>query len=148
MEYASRRRAAARRAAPGVPAGMMKIISMRTLDGPNVFTSQPIVLATLDLEDLHERESREFPGFNERLLELLPGLREHVCGKGHPGGFVERLEEGTYFGHIVEHVAIELGSKLGVAGNYGKTVRSARPHCFDLVVESRVHPATRHLIEA
>src|SRR3954469_2853196 len=125
----------------------MKIISMRTIDGPNVFTYRPVVITTLDLEALHERESREVTGFNERLLEQLPGLREHVCGKGHPGGFVERLHDGTYFGHVIEHVAIELGSKLGVAGNYGKTVRSARPHCFDLIVESRVHAATQHLIQ-
>jgi cyanophycin synthetase len=125
----------------------MNIISMRTLDGPNVFTSRPVVLTTLDLEALHERESREFAGFNERLLECLPGLREHVCGKGYPGAFVERLHDGTYFGHIVEHVAIELGSTLQVAGNYGKTVRSPQPHCFDLIVESRVHPVTRYLIQ-
>src|SRR5215212_5266425 len=105
----------------------MKIISMRTIAGPNVFTYRPIVLTTLDLEGLHERESRELPGFNDRLLRCLPGLREHVCGKGHPGGFVERLHDGTYFGHIVEHVVIELGSQLGVAGNYGKTVRSVTP---------------------
>src|SRR3954462_15732768 len=147
MEHAPDRRAAARRTASGVSAGMMKIISMRTIDGPNVFTYRPVVITTLDLEELHERESRELPGFNERLLERLPGLREHVCGKGYPGGFVERLRDGTYFGHVVEHVAIELGSKLGGAGNYGKTVRSARPHCFDLVVQSRVHPVTRHLMQ-
>src|SRR3954463_3668584 len=146
MEHAPHRRVAARRTASGVSAGMMKIVSMRTVDGPNVFTYRPVVVTTVDLEELHERESREVPGFNERLLEQLPGLREHVCGKGYPGGFVERLRDGTYFGHVVEHVAIELGSKLGVAGNYGKTVRSARPHCFDLVVESRVHAATQHLI--
>ncbi|MCU1383599.1 MAG: hypothetical protein JWL71_2296 [Acidobacteria bacterium] len=123
----------------------MKIIGMRTVDGPNVFTYQPVVVATIDLEDLHERESCELPGFNERLVEQLPGLREHVCGKGHPGGFVERLRDGTYFGHVVEHVAIEIGSAFGV-GNFGKTVRSARPHCFDIVVQSRVHPVTQHLV--
>ena len=70
---------------------MMKIISMRTIDGPNVFTYKPVVVTTLDLEELHERESREIAAFNERLLEALPGLREHVCGRGYPGGFVERL---------------------------------------------------------
>src|SRR3954470_19365134 len=101
MEHAPDRRAAARRTASGVQAGRMKIISMRDIDGANVFTYRPVVITTLDLEELHERESREIAGFNERLLEQLPGLREHVCGKGHPGGFVERLQEGTYFGHVI-----------------------------------------------
>src|SRR3954469_18957639 len=124
----------------------MKIITTRTVDGPNVFTYHPVIITTLDLEDLHERESRDITGFNDRLLDCLPGLREHVCGKGYPGGFVERLSEGTYFGHIIEHVAIEVGSKLGITGNYGKTVRSSQPHCFDLVIHSHVHAATRHLV--
>src|SRR4051812_36252163 len=102
----------------------MNILKIRTLEGPNVFHYQPVVIMTLDLEDLDGRETREFPGFNASLLAMLPGLREHVCGKGYPGGFVERLEEGTYFGHVIEHIVIELAQPLGVAGNYGKTVRS------------------------
>ena len=126
----------------------MQIIGTRTIDGPNVFTHRPIVLMTLDLQDLHERESCDLPGFVERLIERLPGLAEHVCGKGYPGGFVERLREGTYLAHVVEHVAIEWGHAIGATGNYGKTVRSSRPHCFDVVVTSCVHQATRHLLRA
>src|SRR4051812_49075043 len=91
----------------------MRIERIRTLAGPNVYTYRPALLMRLDLEDLAERESRELPGFNERLLELLPGLHEHACGKGYRGGFVERLREGTYFGHVVEHVAIELTNAAG-----------------------------------
>jgi cyanophycin synthetase len=126
----------------------MQIIGTRTIDGPNVFTHRPIVLMTLDLQDLHERESCDLPGFVERLIARLPGLAEHVCGKGYPGGFVERLREGTYLAHVVEHVAIEWGGSIGATGNYGKTVRSARPRCFDIVVTSSVHQATRHLLRA
>jgi len=124
----------------------MNIVKLRTLDGPNVFHYDPVVVMTLDLEALHERESRTIPGFAERLLELVPGLHEHVCGKGYPGGFVERLRDGTYFGHVIEHVAIELAASLGVGGNYGKTVRSTVPRCFDVVMRSRVHPAVHHLL--
>ena len=126
----------------------MKIIGTRTIEGPNVFTHRPTVLMTLDLQDLHERESCDLPGFTERLIERLPGLAEHVCSKGYPGGFVARLREGTYLGHVVEHVAIEWGQAIGATGNYGKTVRSARPHCFDIAVTSCVHQATRHLLHA
>ena len=56
----------------------------------------------LDMQDLAEKETREFPGFNERLLVALPGLREHHCALGQPGGFLKRLTEGTYFSHTVE----------------------------------------------
>jgi cyanophycin synthetase len=126
----------------------MQIIGTRTIDGPNVFTHRPIVLMTLDLQDLHERESCDLPGFVDRLIERVPGLSEHVCGKGYPGAFVERLREGTYLAHVVEHVAIEWGQATAATGNYGKTVRSGRPHCFDVVVTSCVHQATRHLLHA
>src|SRR5687767_15967914 len=114
----------------------MRIIGTRTIDGPNVFTYRPVVLMTLDLQDLHERESCDLPGFVERLNERLPGLAEHVCGKDYAGRFVERLREGTYLGHVVEHVAIEWGRATGATGNYGKTVRSARARCFDVAVTS------------
>ena len=122
----------------------MRIVSTRTIDGPNVFTYSPVVVMTIDLQDLYERESCDLPGFVDGLLERVPTLAEHVCGKGYPGGFVERLRAGTYLGHVVEHVAIAWGTALGATGNYGKTVRSARPDCFDIVVSSLVHQATRH----
>jgi cyanophycin synthetase len=124
----------------------MNILKLRTLDGPNVFHHRPVVVMTLDLEELDGRESREFDGFNERLLHTLPGLHEHVCGKGYSGGFVERLRDGTYFGHVVEHAAIELAAPLGIGGNYGKTVRGPSPRSFDVVVRSCVHAAMRHLL--
>ena len=48
----------------------------------------------LDLGELDGKETREFKGFNDRLLGCLPGLNEHQCSLGRPGGFVQRLEEG------------------------------------------------------
>jgi cyanophycin synthetase len=68
----------------------------------------------LELEGLTDTESREISGLNERLINLLPGLCEHHCGKDKRGGFVERLFEGTYFAHIVEHVALELSEAAGI----------------------------------
>src|SRR3954471_4585371 len=100
----------------------MRINRIRTLEGPNVFNHRPVLLMELDLEDLAGVESREREGFNERLLSLLPGLHEHHCAKGVPGAFVERLQGGTYFGHIIEHVALELSQHAGIPVNYGKTV--------------------------
>jgi cyanophycin synthetase len=124
----------------------MRIERIRTLAGPNVYTYRPALLMRLDLEVLAERESRELSGFNERLLELLPGLHEHTCGKGYPGGFVERLREGTYFGHVVEHVAIELTTPAGVPVAHGKTRYAGTPGVYNVVVEYKAETATEYLL--
>src|SRR5690348_14855673 len=100
----------------------MKIRSIRTLAGPNVYSRHPVLVMKLDLEELAGRESFEIPGFVDRLLAFLPGLGEHHCALGRPGGFVERLRGGTYFGHTVEHVALELSSLAGMEMTRGKTV--------------------------
>jgi cyanophycin synthetase len=124
----------------------MRIERIRTLAGPNVYTYRPALLMRLDLEDLAERESRELAGFNERLLELLPGLHEHTCGKGYRGGFVERLHGGTYFGHVVEHVAIELTNAAGVPVAHGKTRYAGTTGVYNVVVEYKAETATEYLL--
>jgi cyanophycin synthetase len=125
----------------------MRIESIRTLAGPNVYSHRPVLLMRLDLEDLYERESHEVPGFVERLLTLLPGLREHHCSKGYAGGFVERLDEGTYFGHTVEHVALELAGMAGCAATHGKTRYSGEGRVYNVVIEFCAEHATRYLLE-
>src|ERR671926_1206289 len=115
----------------------MKIEGIRTLAGPNVYTHRPALLMRLDLEELDGRESRDAEGFAGRLLALLPGLSEHHCSKGYAGGFVERLHEGTYFGHTVEHVALELTQLAGIGVNRGKTVAADSPGQFLVVVRDR-----------
>lgn len=119
---------------------------IRTLAGPSVYTYAPAVLMQLDLEELNERESRELSGFNARLLELLPGLRTHHCSLGRPGGFVERLEEGTYFGHVVEHVALELMTLAGAPATHGKTRHAGEPGVYNVVVEFKAEEATKYLL--
>src|SRR5688500_6407165 len=81
----------------------MRVGGIRTLAVPNVYSHRPVLSMKLYLEDLAGRERREFPGFNEHLLALLPGLANHHCCMGREGGFAERLREGTHFGHVVEH---------------------------------------------
>ena len=73
--------------------------------------------------ELTGKESNEIPVFLERLLAALPRMHEHHCGKGYRGGFVERLQEGTWFGHIVEHVCLEF-DRLG--GNFGQSRQNGR----------------------
>ncbi|SFU99908.1 cyanophycin synthetase [Alicyclobacillus macrosporangiidus] len=126
----------------------MNIVSVRHLDGPNIYIYKPVMVARVDLEGLTERESYEFPGFPDRLLRTLPGLREHHCAKGAPGGFVERLYGGTYFGHIVEHVAIEFACLAGVDVHFGRTVYAGRPGLYDIVMECKAYPCQRYLLQA
>ena len=124
----------------------MKIDSIRTLNGPNVYSHHPVLLMHLDLGELAERESREFKGFNERLLTILPGINNHHCSLGQPGGFVTRLEEGTYFGHIVEHVALELTELAGIGRTHGKT-RHDEGSFYNIAIEFRAEKASTHLLE-
>ena len=126
----------------------MRIERFRYLGGPNVHHHRPVLIAQIELEGLAERESREFEGFNARLLERLPGLRSHTCGGGYEGCFVDRLYHGTYFGHIVEHVAIELSGAAGIPVCYGKTRVLAEPGLYSIVVRCRNEAAMRHLLRA
>jgi cyanophycin synthetase len=132
---------------PRAKAKTMRIEMVRALPGPNVHLHQPVLHARIELEDLAEVDSDKVSGFTDRLLALLPGLSEHHCGLGYPGGFVERLHGGTYFGHIVEHVAIELQNVVGVEVHYGKTRIVEAPGLYDMVIEYRNEPVARFLLE-
>ncbi|HKG20993.1 MAG TPA: cyanophycin synthetase [Blastocatellia bacterium] len=124
----------------------MKILDFRTLPGPNVYNHEPMLVMRLDLEELTEKESYELAGFIDRLLDLLPGLRDHHCSKGKPGGFVERLHEGTYFGHTVEHAALELTVLADIATVHGKTRMAGAPNIYNIAIEYRAEQATRYLL--
>ncbi|BCJ55682.1 cyanophycin synthetase [Actinoplanes sp. NBRC 14428] len=113
----------------------MKILSLRHLRGPNVHLSRPAVVARLGLDELTGRETTDVAGFPERLLRGLPGLAEHHCAAGAPGGFVSRMRGGTYFGHVTEHVMLELSQRIGRNVSFGRTVSTAEPGIYDLIVE-------------
>lgn len=125
----------------------MKIGEIRTIAGPNVYSHKPVLVMTLDLEDLHNTESHALPNFIERLLGLLPGLYQHVCSRGRAGGFVERLHEGTYLGHIIEHVALELSEPVGIPVSHGKTRAMDVPGWYRVVVNYTSESGMRYLLE-
>src|SRR5687767_15885979 len=81
----------------------------------------PAILMEVDIGELEERPTNKIPGFYEHLTELLPGLYEHSCSVGRPGGFLQRLREGTWMGHVLEHVALELQNLAGGEVTRGKT---------------------------
>jgi cyanophycin synthetase len=97
----------------------MKILRQRFLRGPNLYSDTPCVLTLVDLGELNDTVTSSLPGFTERLVGLVPTLREHRCTRGAPGGFVERMEGGTDFAHVLEHLAIELQRLAGTEVGFG-----------------------------
>ncbi|HWG90786.1 MAG TPA: cyanophycin synthetase [Candidatus Thermoplasmatota archaeon] len=111
----------------------MRILEHRALRGPNYHAHDPVIFMRLDIGDLEKTPSDEIPGFTDRLLEVMPSLREHRCSPGYPGGFVERLRRGTWAAHIVEHVAIELQSLAGMEVGFGKTRTTKQRGVYTIV---------------
>ena len=103
----------------------LRILETQVLRGPNYWSYEPAIRLLVDLGSLEDWPTNTLKGFNTALLEMLPGLRDHSCSLGRPGGFVERLEDGTWAGHVAEHVALELQRESGAHIFRGKT-RSAR----------------------
>ncbi len=99
----------------------MQVVETRVYRGPNLYGYGPMIRMTLDLEELEEYPSHRLPGFTDQLIQLVPTLHEHGCSYGRPGGFISRLREGTWMGHIVEHIALELQCLAGTEVSRGKT---------------------------
>src|SRR5450830_1345189 len=91
------------------------------LRGPNIWTYRPVIEVVIDLGSLEEAPSNKLPGLYQRLTAWLPNLVIHRCGVGEHGGFLERLRDGTYAGHILEHVVLELQNLAGMKTGFGKT---------------------------
>src|ERR1700759_3871645 len=99
----------------------MEIQKILVLRGPNIWANFPVLEAWVDLGGLKDSPSDELPGFHERLMAWLPTMIEHRCSVGTRGGFFERLRRGTYQGHILEHVTLELQSLAGSEVGFGRT---------------------------
>jgi cyanophycin synthetase len=99
----------------------IEVLRVTHLRGPNIWTYRPVIEAWLDIGELENFPSNLLPGLYERLTAILPGLIVHRCGVGEHGGFLERLRDGTYAGHILEHVVLELQNLAGMKTGFGKT---------------------------
>ena len=101
----------------------MKILDTRVYRGPNLYALRKVIRLKVDLGELEDYPTAKLPGFNDRLLAAIPTLASHTCSYGEPGGFVRRLteDEGTWMGHVLEHVALELQVLAGTPVSYGKT---------------------------
>ena len=103
----------------------MKILSNVVYEGRNIYSHRKCVKLEVDLEGYAETPSKDIKGFNSKLVELLPELKTHRCGIDEEGGFVKRLNEGTYLAHICEHIIIAIHNKLGMDIAYGKAREKA-----------------------
>ena len=117
---------------------MIEIKELRALRGPNRYTRHSTIFMVLDIKDYEERPSDTLVGFSDRLLTLIPSLQEHGCSIGKPGGFIERLQRGTWAGHIIEHIAIELQCLAGMEVGYGKTFDTLQTGVYIVVFRYRV----------
>jgi len=115
----------------------MEIRKILTLRGPNIWSRYPVLEAWVDLKELKDSPSDSLPGFNDRLMSWLPTMIEHRCSIGERGGFFQRLRDGTYPAHILEHVAIELQTLAGTPVGFGKARETSEEGVYKVVMRYR-----------
>ncbi|OWY30814.1 cyanophycin synthetase [Herbaspirillum robiniae] len=118
------------------------------LKGPNIWTYRSALEVWIDIGELEDFPSNTIPGFTERLTTWLPTLIEHRCSYEVRGGFVKRLEEGTWPGHILEHVTLELQNLAGLPGGFGKARETNVRGVYKVVVRARHETVTRAALYA
>ncbi len=124
----------------------IKLLRMSYLRGPNIWTYRPAMEALIDIGDLEDCPSNTLPGFVERLTAWLPGLIEHHCSVGERGGFLERLRDGTWPGHIMEHVALELQNMAGMQTSFGKARSTEKRGVYKVVIRTRQEEVGRQAL--
>jgi len=126
----------------------IEFLRITPLRGPNIWTYRPIIEAWVDIGDLEDAPSNTIPGFYERLSSWLPSLVEHRCSEGQRGGFLQRLREGTWAAHILEHVTLELQNLAGQRTGFGKARQTSKRGVYRVVVRSRQEQVTRACLDA
>jgi len=116
---------------------------MFSLRGPNIWTYYPVIETWIDIGALEDYPSNRIPGLYERLAAWLPSLVEHRCNYDERGGFLRRLEEGTWAGHILEHIVLELLSLAGLPDGFGRTRETSERGVYKLVVSDFHGECTR-----
>lgn len=115
----------------------MEITEIRALRGANYYSRYPVIYMQVDLGELEEKPSDTIPGFKARVEKILPSLIEHHCSPGHRGGFFERIDRGTWAGHIAEHVALELQCLAQMEVGFGKTYSTDDHGIYNVIFRYR-----------
>lgn len=121
----------------------MKILKISSLRGPNYWSNyrKKLIVLRLDLEQYEYLPTNQLAGFNERLKNLIPTLYTHRCSPGFEGGFYQRLEEGTWLGHVIEHVALELQCLAGIDCGFGRTYSTEEEGVYDVIFSYEIESA-------
>ena len=123
--------------APSRPEPSLQILETRVLRGPNYWAREPVIRQVVDLGSLEAFPSNTIPGFVETLERLLPSLEDHACSLGRRGGFLTRLRDGTWAGHVAEHIALELQNLAGTPVRHGKTRSTGEHGRYNVIFEYR-----------
>lgn len=126
----------------------MEFLEVMSLRGPNIWTYRPVLEAWVDIGALEDSPSNTIPGFYERLSALLPTLIEHQCSIGERGGFLKRVREGTWAGHILEHVTLELQNLAGMQSGFGKARGTSVRGVYKVAVRARNEEVSRACLNA
>lgn len=133
----------------------INILRATYLRGPNIWTYRPVIEALVDIGALEDFPSNTLPGFVDRLKSWLPGMVEHRCSEGVRGGFFQRLDEGTWPAHILEHVTLELQTLAGMKTGFGKARSTSQRGIYKVAFRTRQEQvgrealfAARDLVEA
>jgi cyanophycin synthetase len=113
----------------------MRILDIKVMKGPNYWSIRrhKLIQMRLDLEDMEQRPTNSIPGFRERLEKMFPSMYGHRCSVGEPGGFFQRVDEGTWMGHVIEHIALELQTLAGMMCGFGRTRETSKPGVYNVV---------------
>ncbi len=128
----------------------MKIREINAMRGPNYWSVRrhKLIVMVLDLEEMEKYPSNKIPGFTERLKALFPSMYEHRCSVGEPGGFFQRVEEGTWMGHIIEHIALEIQTLAGMDTGFGRTRGYGEPGVYNVVFSYMEENVGKYAAEA
>ena len=128
----------------------MQIKKINVMRGPNYWSIRrhKLIVMILDLEALEEQPTNTINGFYDRLKSLLPSLYEHRCSEGVPGGFFHRVEEGTWMGHVVEHIALEIQTLAGMEVGFGRTRGYGEKGVYHVVFAYQEERVGRYAAEA
>lgn len=125
----------------------MQIQKVLALRGPNIWSRNPVLEAWVDLGPLKDSSSKDFPGFNDRLMAWLPTMIEHRCSVGERGGFFQRLRWGTYLAHTLEHTTLELETLAGTPVGYGRARETSTEGVYKVAIRYQEETLGRACLE-
>ncbi len=113
----------------------MKVLDIKVMKGPNYWSIRrhKLIQMRLDIEEMEQHPSNKIDGFSERMEKMFPAMHSHRCSVGAPGGFFQRVKEGTWMGHVIEHIALEIQTMAGMECGFGRTRETSKPGVYNVV---------------